>query len=489
MSFKNKKTAVIGIGVEGISSAKFLLGKGVSVSILDKKTKDQVDKEYLKEARKIDVKLVLGEKYLKDLSQFSFIVRSPGVKLITSEIKDVISSGANVTSQTKIFFDLAPCQIIGVTGTKGKGTTSSLIFEMLKLSGKNAYLGGNIGVPPLDFLDKLNEQSIVVLELSSFQLQDLKKSPHIGVMLMTTSEHLDYHKDLPEYIEAKRNLLRFQDKEDLAVINRDYVASRESDILTNGQIFQISREDEVSQGCYVKDGKVWIKGAVAAHENIRVHNAGKFGLKNKKADGANAHFEIFTSSPRPTKVVDIKDILLPGEHNLENVCAAVMAAYLAGVGTQNITQVLKTFKGLEHRLELVGEAKGVRYYDDSFSTTPETAIAAIKAFKEPEILILGGSSKRSDFKELGKTILNSSNIKAIIGIGEEWIRIKFELPNSKIPVVEGCKNMKEIIKEARKIAEKGDVVLLSPACASFGMFKNYKDRGNKFKEEVGKLKN
>ena len=459
MSFKNKKTAVIGIGVEGISSAKFLLEKGVSVSILDKKTKDQVDKEYLRQVKKLGAKLILGEKYLKDLSQFSFIVRSPGVKLSTSEIKEVIASGANVTSQTKIFFDLVPCQIIGVTGTKGKGTTSSLIYEMLKLSGKDAYLGGNIGLPPLDFLDKLNEQSVAVLELSSFQLQDLKKSPHIGVMLMTTSEHLDYHKDLPEYIESKRNLLRFQDKEDFAIINKDYVASRESDILTNGGIFQISREDEVSQGCYVKDGKVIISFA--------------YGAFNKKT----------------VDIVKTSDILLPGEHNFENVCAAVMAAYLAGVTKQNIAQVLKTFKGLEHRLELVREVKGVRYYDDSFSTTPETAIAAIKAFKEPEILILGGSSKRSDFKHLGEVILNASNIKAIIGIGEEWIRIKFELPNSKIPVVEGCRNMKEIVKEAIKLAEKGDVVLLSPACASFGMFKNYKDRGNKFKEEVGKLKN
>ncbi len=455
MSFKNKKTAVIGIGVEGISSAKFLLEKGVSVSILDKKTKDQVDKEYLREAKKLGVRLVLGEKYLRDLSQFSFIVRSPGVKLDTQEIKSVIASGANVTSQTKIFFDLAPCKIIGVTGTKGKGTTSSLIYEMLKLSGKDAYLGGNIGVPPLDFLYKLNEQSVVVLELSSFQLQDLKKSPHIGVMLMTTSEHLDYHKDLPEYIEAKRNLLRFQDKEDFAVINRDYAASRESDVLTNGQIFQVSREEDVSQGCYVKDGKVWIRGAEV--------------------------------TPRPVVIIDTKDILLPGEHNLENVCAAVMAAYLSGVSKQNIAQVLKTFKGLEHRLELVREIRSVRYYDDSFSTTPETAIAAIKAFSEPEILILGGSSKRSDFKHLGEVISNAPNIKAIIGVGEEWIRIKFELPNSKIPVVENCKNMKEIVKEARKLAEKGDVVLLSPACASFGMFKNYKQRGDLFKEEVGRL--
>lgn len=458
MNFKGKKTAVIGIGVEGISSAKFLLGKGVSVTILDKKTKDKIDKKYLTEAKKLGAKLILGEKYLDDLSSYSFIVRSPGVKLNTQEIKDVLESGANVTSQIKIFLDLCPSPVIGVTGTKGKGTTSSLIYEMLKKEGRDAYLGGNIGVPPLDFLDKLNEQSVVVLELSSFQLQDLKKSPHIGVVLMVTSEHLDYHKDLEEYIDSKRNLLKFQSKDDFAVINMDYLASRESDIQTNGQIYQISRGDETRKGCFIREGKVVISLA-----------EGRFDRK-------------------VIDVVKTSDIILPGVHNLENVCAATMASYLAGVSVKNIAEVLKTFKGLEHRLELVREVRGVKYYDDSFSTTPETAIAAINAFKNPEILILGGSSKRSDFKELGRVIRDAENIKAIIGIGEEWIRIKFELPNLQIPIVEGLKNMHDIVKEASKIADEGDVVLLTPACASFGMFKNYKDRGEKFKLEVGKLR-
>ena len=462
--FKDKKIAVLGIGIEGISSAKYLVEKGAKVTLLDKKEEDRIDKEYLRKAKKLKSRLILGEKYLKDLDTYDVILRSPGIKMDIAEIKDVLRSGAKITSQTKIFFDLCPGKIIGVTGTKGKGTTSSLIYEMLKLQGYDAYIGGNIGLPPFEFLDKLNEQSIIVLELSSFQLQDIKKSPHVAVMLMVTSEHLDYHKDVFEYIDAKRNLLRFQNGDDFAILNKDYMPARESDVHTQATVYQISRNEEVKEGCYINEGKVMLR--VKEDSSI-------FGLN---------------PTYKTISIISTKDILLPGEHNLENACAASMAAFLSGVTKANIAQVLKTFKGLEHRLELVTEINGVKYYDDSFSTTPETAIAAIKAFENPEILILGGSTKKSDFKELGETILNAKNIKAIIGVGEEWLRIKFLIPNFAGKIIEDCKNMKQIVRTAAEIAEEGDVVLLTPACASFDMFKNYKERGEMFKEEVGKLK-
>lgn len=431
--FKNKKIAVVGKGLEGDSSARYLQGKGAEVTILDKEQR---------------------EDYLKDLNQYDLVVRSPVVKL---SLLEKFIPKEKITSQIKIFFDLCPCEIIGVTGTKGKGTTSSLIYEMLKKQGFDAYLGGNIGVAPFDFLDKLNTQSKVVLELSSFQLMDLKKSPHIAVVLMITSEHLDWHNSVEEYIDAKRNILKAQTEKDFAILNRDYPATNESDIHTVGKIFTISREQEsLDDGCFVRDGKVWLR------------------IMGGEAE-----------------VIDTKDILLPGKHNLENVCAAVMAATLAGVSIASIASVLKTFKGLVHRLELVATINGVRYYDDSFSTTPETAIAAIEAFKEPEILILGGSSKNSDFSELGRIISKAENIKAIIGIGVEWPKIRSKIQNTKYKIlfVEGAKDMATIVQAATKIAQPGDVVLLTPACASFDMFKNYKDRGNQFKEEVGKLKN
>jgi len=430
INFKNKYIAVIGEGVEGLSSAKYLKDKGADVAILDKKQ---------------------GENYLSDIHKYDLIVRSPGVKL------DLLNgvSGGKITSQTKLFMELAPCKIIGVTGTKGKGTTSSLIYEMLKKQGFDAYLGGNIGVPPLDFLDKLNKHSIVVLEMSSFQLMDIDKSPNIAVLLMTTSEHLDWHSTVEEYIGAKRNILRFQTQEDFAVINKDYLTSRESDIETMGQIYYVSAVDEAQRGCFIKENAVWIR---------------------------NGDLE--------EKILNTSEILIPGEHNLENVCASAMAANLAGVQNHNIAQTLKTFKGLEHRLELFTTFNGVKYYDDSFSTTPETAIAAINAFTNPEILILGGSSKNSNFTALGETISKAKNIKAIIGIGAEWPKIKSEIkdPQSEIYFIEGAETMEKIVIAASKLAVSGDVVLLTPACASFDMFKNYKDRGEQFKKEVFALK-
>ena len=396
--FKGKKIAVLGLGIEGLSSAVFLSKRGAIVSVLDQKRENQLDQSLLKILRESDIEILGGEEYLKNLLKYNLVVRSPGVKL---ELLKKFVSENKITSQTKLFFDLCPCPVIGVTGTKGKGTTSSLVYEMLRKQGFDVYLGGNIGKPPLDFLDKLNTQSKVVLELSSFQLQDLTKSPHIAVVLMMTSEHLDYHKDTNEYVKAKKNILRFQTKDDLAIINKDYPASNESGIHTEGKVFQVSRIGKVKEGCFVENGKILVS-----------ISKGRFTTEK-------------------VEIIKTKDILLPGEHNLENVCAAIMAALLSSVSKKNIIKVLKTFKGLEHRLELVGEVNGVRFYDDSFSTIPETAIAAIQAFKNPEILILGGSSKNSDFKELGEVISSASNIKAIIGIGVEWPKIKSKIKNQK----------------------------------------------------------
>jgi UDP-N-acetylmuramoylalanine--D-glutamate ligase len=429
--FNNLKIAVIGSGVEGISSAKYLEEKGAKVTLLN----EAKDKDYL-----------------TGLENYDLIVRSPGVnpKLLEHLPKE------KITSQTRLFMELCPAKIIGVTGTKGKGTTSSLIYEMLKKQGFDAYLGGNIGKPPFEFLDNLNVHSVVVLELSSFQLIDVDKSPNISVMLMVTSEHLNWHSDLEDYVNAKRNILKFQTANDFAVINKDYLETRESDVETSGKIYYVSTEDECERGCFVRQKAVWIKDLDL--EEI---------------------------------IINASEILLPGNHNLENATAASMAAYLAGVSIGNIAYVLKTFKGLKHRLELVATINGVKYYDDSFSTTPESAIAAIKAFKNPEIIVLGGASKNSDFTELGKVIGEATNIKAIIGIGEEWEVIKKSIPNlnPEVLLLEGAKDMETIVTAASKLALEGDVVLLSPACASFGMFKDYKDRGNQFKLQVAAIEN
>lgn len=462
MDFKNKKVAILGFGIEGESSINFLLDNKAKVSVIDVRDRDQFENEKIAKFEKMGVDFKF-DAYPDDFSKFDLIVRSPGISPLSKVIEKVKKQGIEVTSPTKIFFELCPCPIIGVTGTKGKGTTSTLIYEMLKKqaslaedgeSRRGVYLGGNIGTPPLDFLNDLKSDSKVVLELSSFQLQDLTKSPKISVVLMVTSEHLDYHKDLSEYVDAKRNILRFQTAKDFAIVNRDYPASNESDIHTDAKVYRVSRLQNVDQGCFVRDDYIYLK-----------------------------------MGDREEKVMPVKDILLPGKHNLENVCAAILAATIAGAHMDSIIPVLKSFAGLEHRLELVRLFNGVKYYDDSFSTTPETAMAAIEAFTEPEILILGGSSKNSDFTELGKTIREATNIKAIIGIGAEWPEIRAQIETVGLPIqfIEDCQNMQEVVAAARVIATLGDVVILSPACASFGMFKNYKERGEKFKEEVNNL--
>lgn len=465
MHFTNllsKKTAVLGLGVEGVSTANYFLEHNIPFIAIDEKSEKElrnVGQEWemlLDKLKSASIECFLGQPIAPDLIQTcDVIVRSPGISLKADFLQEYAGV---VMSHTKLFFDNCPAKIIGVTGTKGKGTTSSLIYEMLQKAGFDAYLGGNIGLPPLSFLDTLSTQSVVVLEMSSFQLQDMQKSPHISVMLMVTQEHLDsfgnqnHHESVEEYVTAKRNIFAWQTADDMAVLNIDYPATRESDSTTPAKLAWVSRYQEVENGCFVRDNKV-----------------------------------ILRANSQETEIIDAADIRLPGGHNLENVCAASMAAFYAGVGVTDMAFVLKTFKGLEHRLELVREVNGVRYYDDSFSTVPETALAAIAAFKEGEILILGGSSKGSDFTALGKLLSGPTNVKAVIGIGGEWVKIKQHIQNPQFEIVEGLTTMKEIVAACNARAKSGDVVLLSPACASFGMFQNYKDRGNQFKEQVNLL--
>jgi UDP-N-acetylmuramoylalanine--D-glutamate ligase len=425
---KQKKILIVGYGVEGKAVEVFLKKycPGVEIGIADKQN---------------------GEDYLAKQTEYDLAIKSPGVK---SEVLQI-----PFTTATNIF--LANClgKVIGVTGTKGKSTTATLIYEMLKKSGKSVYLGGNIGESPLVFLDKLNEHSWTVLELSSFQLKDLQQSPHISVLLMITSEHLDFHGDVSAYVDAKRNLIRFQTKDDFAVLNRDYPATNESDIHTEGKVFYVSRERETENGCYVREHSVWLK-----------------------------------SEGKEKKVLDVAMIKLVGRHNLENVCAAVMAATLAGVSIEDCREVLKSFAGLPHRIEFVGEALGVRYYNDSLATVPEAAMEAIETFgDEVETLIAGGYDRGLDFTALGEYLAKSRvrNLILFSPSGKRiWESVMAAGGESKIKhfMVE---TMHQAVFIASEETEAGKICLLSPASASFGTFKDYKDRGEQFKNEVESL--
>lgn len=427
--FKNKKIAVLGYGREGRALVRFFQCEGIGVTVLDK------DPLTLNPSpARGEGKVVAGNKYLKNLDKFDIIFRSPGIPRLTPELIAAEKKGVKISSLTKLFFDLCPGKIIGVTGTKGKGTTAILIYNILKAAAKDVFLGGNIGTPALDFLKDLKKDSFAILELSSFQLQDLDKSPPVAVVLDISSDHLDHHRTREEYVEAKRNILKYQKDDDLAILDGD-----------SNTVKKIAEN--------TKSKKYW------------------FG-KSDKILGVN-----FTS------------LNLIGEHNIKNAKAAAIVAQALGVKNEIIQEALNKTMPRKHRLEFVKEHNGVKYFNDSAATIPESAIAAIRSFKEPKILIMGGSDKGADYADLTRVVAKS-NVKAVVLIGETGKRIQKALREAEftgmIAEIAGSRErpLLDAVAKAKTIAEKGDVVLLSSASASFGLFDNFEDRGEKFRDAV-----
>jgi len=464
------KIGIIGGGVEGIAVAKYLIGKSYAdVTIFDEKESLDVSgieggDEVLKK-----VKTVLGAGAFAKASECVVLFRSPGIH--PKKLDDARAKGVKITSTTQYFFENCPCPIVGITGTKGKGTTSTLIHLMLKEAEKDSYLGGNIGESPLNFLDKLTKDSVAVMELSSFQLQDMTMSPHVAVVVMTTSEHLDYHADQNEYWEAKMPIVKFQKPEDFCIVNLDYEYGEKFQSLSVAQKFPVSRKQALTQGAHI-EGPAIIFCAPGVCQ--MVGNTGK--------------------------------IALLGQHNQENILAAVAAARVLQVPVPAVQKVMYSFAGLPHRLEFVKEVNEVKFYNDSFSTTPETSVAAAYAFKGPVWLIAGGSEKNSDFTEWGMKMQECANLKGILLMGVTADRMqnalheaaekmkkddsapKNENSMGQFPVkVYRVKSLEEALAEAQKMAVAGDTVVMSPACASYDMFQNYKKRGEKFRELVMKL--
>lgn len=438
---KDAKIAIIGYGIEGRAIANYLHKHGFEdLTICD-------EREQIKDLPE-HANVQLGRVAFEGLTNFDLVFRSPGIALSRPELRSAINSGTRFTSVTKFFFEKCPCAVIGVSGTKGKGTTTSLIYEILKAAGKDAHIGGNIGESPTTFLDELTEESVVVLELSSFQLEDLKQSPNIAIVLNITRDHLDYHKNVEEYRQAKEALIKFQGEDDTAIINQDYEGSREFAKLGDGKKLFYSRREAA-------DAHVDGEGLIVLGE----------------------------------KIGTTQDILLRGTHNHENVLPACLAAKLLGVSNETILQTLKEFQGLPHRLEFVCERNGVQYFNDSFSTTPETSMAAIRAFEEPLYLIAGGSEKHSDFTKWAKDCALSPNLKMVLLMGDTADRMEGKLqdaieqnPREEILDIVRVNNLEEAFAFLKSQNKPGNVVLMSPACASFGLFQNYKERGHTFKE-------
>lgn len=455
MDFTGKRVAILGLSIEGTDSAKYFLTHGAFVLCCDRRTKEKLGAVYTDLSSR-GASFSLGEAYLSDLDHIDFAVRTPGMNPRIPQI-DKLAKDGKLTSQTKFLLEHLKNPIVGITGTKGKGTTSTLIARILEASGKRVHLGGNVGIPLLSASDSFKDSDWVVLELSSFQLEDCLKSPHIAVVLRITQEHLqnqdtmatNFHSDREAYVQAKSPIVRFQKPGDIAVINSGDPTALSFASLTPAEKKYFSRYDRTD--AYVARHAVYTK---IANSEVRICTA--------------------------------EEILLRGDHNLENIAAATLATLAAGCPVDVIQSTVRTFKGLPHRIEFVGELQGVSYYDDSFSTVPETTIAALESFTEPKIIILGGSDKGSDYTEMARYIASNKTVKTVVLIGRMAQKISDALTQAKyLGIIRtGATTMKEIIAQCVYHGEKGDVVLLSPACASFDMFKNYKDRGEQFAHEV-----
>ncbi len=429
--------AIVGYGVEGRTNYDYWKARGASITICDEHPAKEIPAGAASQ---------LGPDYLQNLGRFDVIVRSAGVnphKIINAN--PGIDIAPRITTAINEFLRVCPTKnVIGITGSKGKGTTSALTAKILEASGRKVFLGGNIGVSPLTFLREINPDDWVVLELSSFQLYDLKRSPHIGVCLMVVPEHLNWHSDMNDYIAAKSQLFAHQSDNDIAIYFADNEISHR--IASNSPGKKITYFAQ--PGAYVADDHIVIDNQQICHVN---------------------------------------ELKLLGDFNWQNACAAATVAWQITNDITPLRAVLTLFSGLEHRLEFVRETGGIKYYDDSFGTVPEAAMVAIDAFKEPKVLILGGSDKGADFTDLAKKVTNS-NVRHVITIGMTAPAIEAALLKAGYSdFSRGGATMPDIVAAATAEAKSGDVVLLSPACASFGLFKDYKDRGYQFKLAVGAL--
>lgn len=454
-SIMGKRIAVLGLGISNIPAIEFLSQRGALIIGCDKRTVDKFDEKSLDTIKKHTIDLHFGEDYLDYLDNADIIIKSPGIKVSEPQIQSAIENGKIVTSEIEIFMSLCPCKVIGVTGSDGKTTTTTLIYKMLKKEGYRAHVGGNIGKPLLAQLESIYEDDIVVLELSSFQLQTMHISPEISVVTNISPNHLDYHVDMQEYIDAKANIFNFHDEKCKLVVNGDCEITKAFADTYKYKVDMFSRQTE-TDGAYVKDDAIFYRGK---------------------------------------RVLDISRIRIKGWHNVENYMAAICAVD-GLVGEESINQVAMYFTGVEHRMEYVRTLDKVEFYNDSIGSSPTRTIAGLNAQPPGKIvLIAGGYDKKLDFGILADKIIQRVDALVLMGATASQIEAdvrKAEEGRREVPIIM-AKDMKNAVKSAFAIA-KGMVVdintvsvILSPACASFDMYKNFEERGNDFKNIVNTL--
>ncbi len=448
----SKKIAMCGIGISNTPLIESFLAKGARVLACDRRTREQIG-SLCDELEKKGAELCLGENYLDNL-EVDIIFRTPGMSFNLPELKEARKRGIAVTSEMEVFFDLCPAKIFAVTGSDGKTTTTTLIAKMLESEGYTVHVGGNIGNPLLPRIEQINSDDYVVVELSSFQLISMRKSPDVAVVTNVAPNHLDIHKDMDEYVQAKKNVLLHQGAFSRTVLNydNDITYSFRDDV--RGQSLSFSMHHPIKNGAWLD------------------HN----GYLNMSYRGISA------------PIMHRDDITILGDHNVENYLAAISAVW-GYVGADTIRRVAKEFGGVEHRIEFVREKDGVKYYNDSIASSPTRTIAGLKAFDQKVILIAGGYDKQIPFEPMAPYVIDKVKLLLLSGPTAKKIEdavIGHEDYNG-CPEIIHVENIAKAVEVAHDRAVNGDIVTLSPACASFDAFPNFASRGNYFKELVNKL--
>lgn len=449
-----RKVAIIGLGVSNIPLIDYFHKLKSDVTVFDSREIDFIDKSIVDKIVDYGMSFSFGSRYLEKLVGFDIIFRSPSCLPTVPELAKEIERGAIVTTEVEMVLELSPCKVIGITGSDGKTTTTTLVNEILVAEGYKTFVGGNIGTPLFTKIEEMLPEDIVVLELSSFQLMNMKISPDISIITNITPNHLNVHTDLEEYIDAKKNIFKYQDENGLLILNYDNELTRECAKEANGKVVFFGSKNKIQDGYFVdtEDGKIKL-----CENGLRKH------------------------------VYDTKKMLLRGVHNFENATCSIIATKDL-VSPESVDNVLSTFKGVEHRLEFVKETElRVRWINDSVSSSPTRTIAGLNAFSFRNIiLIAGGYDKNLDYDVIGKPIID--NCKAVVLLGQTADKIDYAIKSldKEFPIYK-VKNLEEAIKMADSITIKGDVVLFSPASASFDMFKNFAERGEIFKDLVNKM--
>ncbi len=452
-TLRGRRIAVIGMGVSNTPLIRMLLRAGLKVTVCDRSTRERLG-DQAKEMESLGAKLQLGEDYLSGLDRFDILFRTPGVSPLSPELIRAMQAGCLVTSEMELFFQLCPCRIIGITGSDGKTTTTTLISEFLREAGFNVYLGGNIGRPLLPYVDQMDSTDYAVVELSSFQLMSMGMSPHVAVFTNLSPNHLDYHHSMEEYTAAKKNIFLHQDPEDRAVFNYDNEVTRGLAREAHSRVMLFSRKERLEEGVYLRDETIWLTNDMGSRE-----------------------------------VLPLSMIRIPGSHNVENYMAAI-AAVDGIVPDRCVRAVAQRFTGVEHRIELVREVDGVKYYNDSIGTSPARTMACLDSFSQKLIIIAGGYDKHVPFTQLGVEMVKKVKVLVLNGATAGAIRAAVESApgygESGLVILER-ENLKDAVLAAKEAAEPGDIVVLSPACAAFDQFRNFAERGRYFKELVSSL--